>query len=97
MISTINVDNGFRQALLPMAFKPEGKASQGLRNAILAVSAYHLWGPEHALSYKTEAIRSLSSSLSTESLVTTETQLATSMMLCVYNVRLLCYSLVAMR
>ncbi|KAI1816334.1 fungal-specific transcription factor domain-containing protein [Poronia punctata] len=88
MISTINVENGFRQDLIPMAFTvtSNGQASQGLRNAILAVSAFHLWGPKHALSYKAEAIRSLSSSLSTVSPGTTETQLATSMMLCVYNV-----------
>jgi hypothetical protein len=88
MISTIDVNNGFREDLLPMALSSEGKASHGLLNAILAVSAFHLWGSEQALSYKAEAIRSLSSSLSTESPGTTETQLATSMMLCVYNVRL---------
>lgn len=87
MISTIDIDNGFRDDLMPMALSNEGKASHGLRNAMLAVSALHLWGPELALSYKAEAIRSLSSSLSTESFGTTETQLATSMMLCVYNVR----------
>lgn len=87
MISTINVNNGFRDDLIPMALCSHGQASHGLRNAILAVSAFHLWGPEQALSYKAEAIRSLSSSLSgTESFNTTETQLATSMMLCVYNV-----------
>lgn len=87
MISTIDIDNGFRDDLMPMALSDGGKASQGLRNAMLAVSAFHLWGAEVALSYKAEAIRSLSSSLSTESFGTTETQLATSMMLCVYNVR----------
>ncbi|KAI1750854.1 fungal-specific transcription factor domain-containing protein [Xylaria castorea] len=86
MISTININNGFRDDLIPMALTTGGKASHGLRNAILAVSAFHLWGPGHALTYKAEAIRSLSSSLSTESFGTTETQLATSMMLCVYNV-----------
>ncbi|KAI1128840.1 fungal-specific transcription factor domain-containing protein [Nemania abortiva] len=86
MISTININNGFRDDLIPMALSSDGKASAGLRNAILAVSAFHLWGAEHALPYKVEAIRSLSSSLSTESFGTTETQLATSMMLCVYNV-----------
>ncbi|KAI0454353.1 fungal-specific transcription factor domain-containing protein [Xylaria acuta] len=86
MISTININNGFRDDLIPMALTTGGKAPHGLRNAILAVSAFHLWGPEHALTYKAEAIRSLSSSLSTESFGTTETQLATCMMLCVYNV-----------
>ncbi|KAI1823435.1 fungal-specific transcription factor domain-containing protein [Xylaria intraflava] len=86
MISTVDVRNGFRDDLIPMALVSGGKASEGLRNAMLAVSAFHLWGPEQALSYKVEAIASLVSSLSTESSGTTETQLATSMMLCVYNV-----------
>ncbi|OTA70111.1 hypothetical protein K449DRAFT_321574 [Hypoxylon sp. EC38] len=86
MISTIDVNNGFRDDLLPMALSTVGSASDGLRNAMLAVSAFHLWGPEQALSYKADALRSLSSSLSSESIDITETQLATSMMLCVYNV-----------
>lgn len=86
MISTIDVNNGFRDDLLPMALSSIGSASDGLRNAMLAVSAFHLWGPEQALSYKADALRSLSSSLSSESVGITETQLATSMMLCVYNV-----------
>ncbi|KAI1380979.1 fungal-specific transcription factor domain-containing protein [Hypoxylon crocopeplum] len=86
MISTINVNNGFRDDLLPMALSTYGNASDGLRNAMLAVAAFHLWGTEQALSYKTDALRSLSSSLSSESVSITETQLATSMMLCVYNV-----------
>lgn len=88
MISTIDVNNGFREDLIPMALSDEGRSS-GLQNAILAVSAFHLWGPEHAFSYKAAAIRALSSSFSTQSHGTTETQLATSMMLCVYNVRLI--------
>lgn len=86
MISTIDVNNGFRDCLLPMALSTFGSASDGLRNAMLAVSAFHLWGTEQALSYKAEALRSLSSSLSSESVGIAETQLATSMMLCVYNV-----------
>ncbi|KAH9906819.1 fungal-specific transcription factor domain-containing protein [Xylariomycetidae sp. FL2044] len=86
MISTIDVNNGFRDELLPMAFSSYSSASNGLRNAILAVSAFHLWGPKQALSYKAEALRSFSSSLSSDSAGIRETQLATSMMLCVYNV-----------
>lgn len=86
MISTIDINNGFRDDLLPMALSNIGNASNGLRNAMLAVSAFHLWGSEEALSYKADALRSLSSSLSSESIGITETQLATSMMLCVYNV-----------
>jgi hypothetical protein len=86
MISTIDVRNGFRDDILPMALSNVGSASDGLRNAILALAACHLWGCEAALLYKVEAIRSLSSSLSTDSVSITETQLATAMMLCVYNV-----------
>ncbi|KAI0017027.1 fungal-specific transcription factor domain-containing protein [Xylariomycetidae sp. FL0641] len=86
MISTIDVNNGFRETLLPMVLSSSGQASHGLRNAMLAVAAFHLWGTKHAFPYKAEAIRSLSSSLSTEPMGTTEIQLATSMMLCVYNV-----------
>lgn len=86
MISTIDINNGFRDDLIPMALSSLGSASDGLRNAMLAVAAFHLWGAEQALSYKADALRSLSSSLSSESIGITETQLATSMMLCVYNV-----------
>lgn len=87
MISTIDVNNGFREELMPMALSTIGSASDGLRNAMLAVAAFHLWGAGEALSYKADALRSLSSSLSSQSVGMTETQLATSMMLCVYNVR----------
>ncbi|KAI0473272.1 fungal-specific transcription factor domain-containing protein [Xylariaceae sp. FL0804] len=87
MISTIDVNNGFRDELLPMALSSTGgKDSAGLRNAIFSVAALHLWGPKNALAYKGEAIRSLSSSLLAESVSATAAQLATSMMLCVYNV-----------
>ncbi|ORY68814.1 fungal-specific transcription factor domain-containing protein [Pseudomassariella vexata] len=86
MISTIDVNNGFRDELLPMAMSNLSPASDGLRNAMLALAAFHLWGPEQALPYKAMALRSLYSSLSSDSVGITETQLATSMMLCVYNV-----------
>ncbi|KAI1850704.1 hypothetical protein JX266_003986 [Neoarthrinium moseri] len=86
MISTIDINNGFRDDILPMALGPYSSASDGLRNAMLALSAFHRWGPQEALPYKAKALRSLSSSLSADSVGITETQLATSMMLCVYNV-----------
>ena len=86
MVSTIDINNGFRDHILPMALAPYSSASDGLRNAMLALAAFHLWGPEEAQTYKAKAFRSLSSSLSNETIGTTETQLATSMMLCVYNV-----------
>jgi hypothetical protein len=86
MISTIDFRNGFREDLLPLALSTYSSASEGLRNAILSVAAYHLWGSEVALPFKAKALRSLSSSLAAESVGGSETQLATSMMLCVYNV-----------
>lgn len=86
MISTIDINNGFREDLLPMALSPYGSASEGLRNAIFSVAAFHLWGSEGALPFKAKALRSLSSSLAADSVGISETQLATSMMLCVYNV-----------
>ncbi|KAK6209288.1 hypothetical protein LQW54_006392 [Pestalotiopsis sp. IQ-011] len=86
MISTIDINNGFREDLLPMALSSYGSASEGLRNAIFSVAAFHLWGSEGALPFKAKALRSLSSSLAADSVGISETQLATSMMLCVYNV-----------
>lgn len=86
MISTIDINNGFRDDLLPMALDPYSSASDGLRNAMYALAAFHVWGSEEALPYKAKALQSLSSSLRAESIGITETQLATSMMLCVYNV-----------
>ncbi|KAI0134653.1 fungal-specific transcription factor domain-containing protein [Xylariales sp. AK1849] len=86
MISTIDINNGFRDDILPMALGTYTSASDGLCNAMLSLAAFHLWGTEEALPYKAKALRSLSSSLSSEFVDITETQLATSMMLCVYNV-----------
>ena len=86
MISTIDIHNGFREDLLPMALAHTGTASDGLRNAILALSSFHMAGSEEALQYKHNAIQSLKNSFSSGSFGISETQLATSMMLCVYSV-----------
>ena len=90
MISTIDTRNGFRFELLPKALSPLFFASDALRNAILAVSAYHRSGAEAALKYKANAVRHLSRSLSTceasSGIQVASTQLATTMMLCVYSV-----------
>ena len=86
MISTIDVHNGFREDLLPMALAHSGIASDGLRNAILALSTFHMAGSEEALQYKQNAIQSLNGSLGADSVGISETQLATAMMLCVYSV-----------
>lgn len=89
MISTIDVNNGFREYLLPLALSPYSSAAEGLRNSMLSVAAFHLLGSEGALPFKAKALQSLHSSLAADSICTTETQLATSMMLCVYSVRCL--------
>lgn len=71
-----------------------------LCNAIMAVSAYHNHGSEAALPYKSNAVRNLYDSLRLEGVSTNsglsvldtgegdvlDTQIATSMMLCVYSV-----------
>lgn len=86
MITTIEANNGFRGELLPMALNGSSFAAKGLLNAILALSAFHLYGPGAALPYKTCALQLLSHSLEIEPTVYTQPQLAASMMLCVYNV-----------
>ncbi|KAK7969425.1 N-terminal fungal transcription regulatory domain-containing protein [Apiospora saccharicola] len=86
MISTIDINNGFRVELLPMALGSTSEASRGLHNAMLALAALHLWGTVEAFPYKIKALRSLSSSISAGSVGSMATQLATSMMLCVYSV-----------
>ena len=100
MISTTQVPNGFRSELLPMALSARDQASMSLFNAMLAVSAYHHFGSQAALPYKVNAVRSLLESLriggaplgnglynsdrnQTDMI---DTQIAASMMLCVYSV-----------
>lgn len=88
MISTVDANNGFRHELIPIAINGSSFAAKGLRSAILALSAYHRHGLGAALPYKIQALRLLSHSLDKESFddVPIESQLAASMMLCVYNV-----------
>ena len=88
MISTVESNNGFRLELLPIALSGSSCAAKGLRSAILALSAFHRFGSGAALPYKIQALQLLSHSLETESNsdVPIESQLAASMMLCVYNV-----------
>lgn len=93
MISTVDASNGFRSALMPIALSQASSASDALLHAILAVAAFHRYGSEAARPYKTAAFRLLSSSLEkdadTDSAGIVDAQLATSMMLCVYNVCIL--------
>lgn len=70
-----------------MALSQSSSAAWGLYNAILALSAYHRFGSGAAMPYKTRALKFLAMSLSEEThSVPVESQLAASMMLCVYNV-----------
>lgn len=90
MVSTIQTRNGFRSELLPMALACPSPAADALRNAMLAVSAFHYRGSAAALPYKITAVRTLAESLSPRYdcnwVGFTEAQIAASMMLCVYNV-----------
>lgn len=85
MISTTHTRNGFHHDLLPMALTASCLASSALRNAMLAISAYHSCGTLAALPYKMNAVSYLSRALASN-VGGTEIQMAASMMLCVYNV-----------
>lgn len=80
-----------------MALLARGQASLALLNAMLAVAAFHYSGAEAALPYKSNAVRCLINSLRFDDAQggyatarnqdnTTDTQIAASMMLCVYSV-----------
>ncbi|RDW66979.1 hypothetical protein BP5796_09728 [Coleophoma crateriformis] len=86
MVTTVDDRlNGFRSILLPNALSEQTVSSQSLRQAILGLSAFHLWGHDAAVPYKLNAIRLLSISIqSAESNI--QAQFATCMMLCVCDV-----------
>jgi hypothetical protein len=86
MVTTIDDSkNGFRTVLLPVALSEDSIASSGLRQAVFAISAYHLWGHDAAVKYKLSAIRHLSKSLQRNEDAALP-QFATSMMLCIGDV-----------
>lgn len=86
MVTTIDdSNNGFRTILLPIALSEANHATSGLRHAISAISAYHIWGHDAAIKYKLLAIRYLSKSLQTGEDASVP-QFATSMMLCIGDV-----------
>lgn len=91
MVSTLQVKNGFRTELLPMALATAGPSASALCNSIMAVSAFHQGGAQAALPFKTRAIRQLYDSLHANGAAQdpeiSEVQMAASMMLCVYSVR----------
>ncbi|KFA75587.1 hypothetical protein S40288_10931 [Stachybotrys chartarum IBT 40288] len=90
MVSTLQVKNGFRTELLPMALATAGSSASALCNSIMAVSAFHQGGTQAALPFKTRAIRQLYDSLHADGAAQhqeiSEIQMAASMMLCVYSV-----------
>jgi hypothetical protein len=90
MISTTQVQNGFRTDLVQMVLSRGDSATKALWNSMMAVAAFHHSGSESALTYKTNAVRYLSASLTpgseTKSIDLNETQFAASMMLCIYSV-----------
>jgi hypothetical protein len=90
MISTVQIDNGFRVDLLPTALTRRDPSASALCNAMMAVSAFHNWGAEAALPYKSQARNALSESLSNfnSDPEVLQTQAAASMMLCVYSASL---------
>lgn len=64
MITTIDDScNGFRTVLIPNALCEQSLSSQSLREAILALSASHLWGYQAAIGHKLRSIRLLSQSI----------------------------------
>lgn len=86
MITTVDdAKNGFRSVLLPMALSDANNATAGLRQAMLAISAYHLWGHDAAIKFKLSAIRHLSKSLQSNEDAPLP-QFATSMVLCIGDV-----------
>jgi hypothetical protein len=85
MITTIDDGrNGFRTVLIPRALSGQSLSSQSLRESILALSAFHLWGRDAAVKHKIRAIRLLSESIGLEKEYAG--QFATCMMLCVCDV-----------
>ncbi|KIW46174.1 uncharacterized protein PV06_01861 [Exophiala oligosperma] len=87
IITTVDdARNGFRNELLPMALSQQTKAAQSLLESILALCAFHVSGPSHALRHKARALRLLNESLQTEMEGDSSAKLAACMILCVYGV-----------
>lgn len=83
MVTTIDDShNGFRKTLLPAALSDTTMSSKGLLQAVLAVSASHLWGAGAAVKYKLAAIKLLSNSFEANE-EPNVSQFSTCMMLCI--------------
>jgi hypothetical protein len=86
MITTIDDNtNGFRHELIPIALSSSEASSQGLLEATLALSSFHLGKQEEALMHKVKAINSLSKSFNGQN-ASRIAQFSACMMLCVYSV-----------
>ena len=86
MITTIDDSrNGFRTVLIPNALSAQSLSSQSLLEAIMALSALHLWGRQAAIKHKLRSIRLLSQSIETNEDQPVG-QFGTCMMMCVADV-----------
>jgi hypothetical protein len=78
-----------------MALCSQDAAAIALCKAMLAISAYHVYGSKAAVPYKAEALRAFSKSLarsSTNSMSEhADAHLAVSLMLCMYSVSIAHY------
>lgn len=92
MCSTTRALNGFRQHILSLALSHRDQSTKALCSSVLAIAAHHRQRPGAALAHKTGAMKGLHECLAAPSLYgsgpSAEAQLATSMMLCMYDVSL---------
>lgn len=90
MCSTTQALNGFQQHILSLALSCRDSSTTALCSSMLAIAAHHHQRPDAALAHKTGAVKGLHESLTAPAhaglALGAEAQLATSMMLCMYNV-----------
>ncbi|KAK2596550.1 hypothetical protein N8I77_013436 [Diaporthe amygdali] len=90
MCSTTRALNGFRHHILSIALSRRDRSTRALCRSMLAIAAHHRQRPRAALAHKTGAMKALYESLAAPtddgSVLGAEAQLATSMMLCMYDI-----------
>lgn len=90
MCSTTRALNGFRHHILSIALSCRDRSTSALCSSMLAIAAHHRQTPSAALAHKTSAMKGLHESLAAPlhdgPTICAEAQLATSMMLCMYDV-----------
>ena len=93
IITTVDDDrNGFRHVLIKMALSDSSTSSAAVLQAILAFSAYHLYGRQAGVKHNFAAISALSSSMRTSTeLRDRYHQLATSLVLVMYAVSVILF------